>query len=140
MYIDSWRYNLHIDYKLYGLLIFFSRKIKISHFLNFLNASTISLDVQTLSNFLKTNRLSLLDSPFSLLHFAEISPSLDQLPSRFALFADYLRLSEVQGSAEKKKKDEMSRCVDLIEFLLPWSMPTTLIRPEFPSQISIMKV
>lgn len=114
-------YTIHIDCKLCVLLILFSRK-KILYFL-------------------KTNRLSLLDSSFSLLHFAEIL-SLDQLPSRFALFSDYLRLSEGSGarrSPGSKRKKDISRYVDLIEFLLPWSMPTMLIRPEFPSQISIMK-
>lgn len=63
-------------------------------------------------------------------------------PSRFALFSDYLRLSEGSGarrSPGSKRKKDISRYIDLIEFLLPWSMPTMLIRPEFPSQISIMK-
>lgn len=119
--LNLFLYILYIDCKLCVLLILFSRK-KILYFL-------------------KTNRLSLLDSSFSLLHFAEIL-SLDQLPSRFALFSDYLRLSEGSGarrSPGSKRKKDISRYVDLIEFLLPWSMPTMLIRPEFPSQISIMK-
>lgn len=119
--LNLFLYILYIDCKLCVLLILFSRK-KILYFL-------------------KTNRLSLLDSSFSLLHFAEIL-SLDQLPSRFALFSDYLRLSEgseARRSPGSKRKKDISRYVDLIEFLLPWSMPTMLIKPEFPSQISIMK-